>query len=212
MCIVALETFNKNVVQKKWDWQPRGFLQYKKIPYYQYGVPHSEDKMTLWLQMTAFNGKMTFYIETGPCFFLLVGLPPHNDTTLCLLTHHQSRMVIDKQSQWYTCTQSVHYVYCVWPCLICLNWIEFQLPGRQKWWYLALLCLIVCGNNPCRGLAWPCTNKESVSISDKTSYSKLSQRLETANSLSRIIWSLWNLTGFSAAVLQRCLSNFTAML
>ena len=50
-----------------------------------------------------------------------------------------------------------------------------------------------------------------VSISDKTSYVKISQRLEGTRSDEEMFVSLWNLTGTSAAVLPRCLSNFRAM-
>ena len=47
-----------------------------------------------------------------------------------------------------------------------------------------------------------------ISISDKASYCNISQSIETARFLFRIIRSLWNLTGTSAAVLPKCLSNF----
>ena len=47
-----------------------------------------------------------------------------------------------------------------------------------------------------------------VSISDKTSYRKISWSLEAARLVVQIIASLWNLTGTSAALLPRCLSNF----
>ena len=50
-----------------------------------------------------------------------------------------------------------------------------------------------------------------VSISDKTSYCKISQSLEAARFVFRIVPSLWNLTGTSAAGLPKCLSNFKAM-
>ena len=47
-----------------------------------------------------------------------------------------------------------------------------------------------------------------ASISDKTSYCKISQRLEAARFVFRTVQSPWNLTGTTAAVLQMCLSNF----
>ena len=47
-----------------------------------------------------------------------------------------------------------------------------------------------------------------VSISDKTSYRKISWNLETARLIVWIIASLWDFTGPSAAVLHRCLSNY----
>ena len=50
-----------------------------------------------------------------------------------------------------------------------------------------------------------------VSISDKTSYRKISWNLEAARLVVKIIASLWNMTGASAAVLPRCLSNFRAI-
>ena len=50
-----------------------------------------------------------------------------------------------------------------------------------------------------------------VSISEKTSYRKVSWSLEAARFVFRIVRSLWNLTGTSAALLPMCLSNFKAM-
>ena len=50
-----------------------------------------------------------------------------------------------------------------------------------------------------------------ISISDKTSYFKISQSLEAARFVFRIVQSLWNLTGTSAAGLPECLSNFKAL-
>ena len=47
-----------------------------------------------------------------------------------------------------------------------------------------------------------------VLISDKTSYHKISQSLEATRFVLRIVRSLWNLTGTSAALLPKCLSNF----
>ena len=47
-----------------------------------------------------------------------------------------------------------------------------------------------------------------VSISEKMSYRKISWSLEAARFVLRIVWSLWNLTGTSAALLPMCLSNF----
>ena len=52
---------------------------------------------------------------------------------------------------------------------------------------------------------------DPVSIFDKTSYRKISQSLEAAKFVFRIVRSLWNLTGTSAAMLPMCLSNFKAM-
>ena len=50
-----------------------------------------------------------------------------------------------------------------------------------------------------------------VSISKKTSFRKISSSLEAARFVFRIVRSLWNLTGTSAAVLPMCLSNFKAI-
>ena len=50
-----------------------------------------------------------------------------------------------------------------------------------------------------------------VSISDKTSYCKISQSLEATRFVFRIVRSFWNLTGTSAAVLPTWLSNFKAI-
>ena len=50
-----------------------------------------------------------------------------------------------------------------------------------------------------------------VSISDKTSYRKISQSLEAPRFVFRIVRSLWNLAGTSAALLPRYLSNLKAI-
>ena len=50
-----------------------------------------------------------------------------------------------------------------------------------------------------------------VSISEKMSFHKISLSLEAAKFVFRIVRSLWNLTGTSAAVLPMCLSNFKAI-
>ena len=50
-----------------------------------------------------------------------------------------------------------------------------------------------------------------VSIYDKTFYCKISWSLEAARFVFEIVRSLWNLTGTSAALLPKCLSNFKAM-
>ena len=44
--------------------------------------------------------------------------------------------------------------------------------------------------------------------SDETSYCQISQNLEAARFIFRIVRSLWNLTGTSTAALPRCLPNF----
>ena len=50
-----------------------------------------------------------------------------------------------------------------------------------------------------------------VSISEKTSFRKISSSLEATRFVFRIVRSLWNLTGTSAAVLPMCLSSFKAI-
>ena len=52
----------------------------------------------------------------------------------------------------------------------------------------------------------------TVSISDKTSYRKISWSLDAARLVFGIVWSLWKLTGTSAALPPRSLSNFRAIL
>ena len=51
----------------------------------------------------------------------------------------------------------------------------------------------------------------SVSISDKTSYRKISWSLEVARIVFRIVRSLWKLIGTSSALLPMCLKNSKAM-
>ena len=56
-----------------------------------------------------------------------------------------------------------------------------------------------------------CNIQGPVSIYDKMSYRKISWSLEAARFVFRIVRSLWHLTGTSAALLPRCLSNFKTM-
>ena len=65
-----------------------------------------------------------------------------------------------------------------------------------------------------RSVKWASNSGENlspVSISDKTVYRKISWSLEAARFVFRIVRSLWNLTGTSAALLPMCLSNFKAI-
>ena len=55
------------------------------------------------------------------------------------------------------------------------------------------------------------TDPGPVSISEKTSFRKISWSLEAARFAFRVVVSLWNLTGTSAALLPMCLSNFKAI-
>ena len=48
----------------------------------------------------------------------------------------------------------------------------------------------------------------TVSPSEITTVLKVSWNLKVAGSIFRIVGSIWNLTGCSAALLRRCLSNF----
>ena len=64
---------------------------------------------------------------------------------------------------------------------------------------------------PCHSIESHSKDLGPVSIFDKTSYCKITQSLEAVRLVFRIIRSLWNLTGASAAVLPRCLSNFKAI-
>ena len=58
---------------------------------------------------------------------------------------------------------------------------------------------------------WISRHHGAVSASNKISYHKISQRFESARSVFRILPSLWNLTGDSAAVLLRRMSNFKSI-
>ena len=60
-------------------------------------------------------------------------------------------------------------------------------------------------------LPWGGVNQGLYSLSGKTSYRKISWSLEAARLWSKLFQSLWNLSGTSAALLPRCLSNFRAM-
>ena len=57
----------------------------------------------------------------------------------------------------------------------------------------------------------PCRRLCLSSLSDKTSYRKISLSLEAARFGFKLFQSLWNLAGTSAALLLRCLSNFRAI-
>ena len=58
---------------------------------------------------------------------------------------------------------------------------------------------------------WPRKHLGPVSISDKTSYGKISQRLVVARFVFRIVRSLCNLTDISSVLLPMGLSNFRAI-
>ena len=63
-------------------------------------------------------------------------------------------------------------------------------------------------------ITWMCQNQGILglySLSGKTSYRQISWSLEAARLSVIMIVSHWNLTGISAALLPRCLSNFRAI-
>ena len=82
----------------------------------------------------------------------------------------------------------LHYVHCKNALLDC------SAPGGER----------------CESLTWvdEIGVQGPVSISDKTSYCKISWSIEAARFVFRFVRSLWNLTGTSAALLSKCLSNF----
>ena len=66
---------------------------------------------------------------------------------------------------------------------------------------------VACGYSYC----WTWKTQGLYSLSGKTSYHQISRSLESAWFDVIIIVSLWNLTGISAALLPRCLSNRRAI-
>ena len=86
----------------------------------------------------------------------------------------------------------------------------FETPSRPLWRHINVRkCQNVVRMLSChqRSLIMHC-HQGPVSISEKTSFRKISLSLEAARFVFRIVRSLWNLTGTSAAVLPMCLSNF----
>ena len=73
---------------------------------------------------------------------------------------------------------------------------------RHKQWYITL------GGGGHIATMVPEGDWGPVSISHKTCYRKISQSLDGTIFVFRVVGSLWNLTGVSAAVLPRGLSNF----
>ena len=77
---------------------------------------------------------------------------------------------------------------------------------NKSWAYFRVIC------TPIRSWSdaiYP--GRHPVSISEKTSHRKISWSLEAARFVFRIVRSLWNLTGTSAALLPMCLLNFKAI-
>ena len=79
-----------------------------------------------------------------------------------------------------------------------LQLVRFYIQGNIFYRY-------VIYNPNCIGNLGP------ISISDKTSYCKITWSIEAARFVFRIVRSLWNLSGTSAAVLPTCLPNPKAM-
>ena len=68
--------------------------------------------------------------------------------------------------------------------------------------------LICITSVPSGSSLWNSFSQRPVSMSQTTSYCKISQRLELRERfVFRVVRSLWNLTGTSSAVLPTCLSN-----
>ena len=114
-----------------------------------------------------------------------------------------------------------------------MKYTHFMLLCYHSYWFMQVMHILYS-----RLLEWPWANTECpgasqvtlkdmvkistgtesqqnhqgpVSISEKTSFGKISSSLEAARFVFRIFRSLWNLTGTSAAVLPVCLSNFKAI-
>ena len=77
---------------------------------------------------------------------------------------------------------------------------------NKLWAYFRVICALIWSWSDA---IYP--DRHPVSISEKTSYRQISWSLEAARFVFRIVWSLWNLTGTSAALLPMCLSNFKAI-
>ena len=100
----------------------------------------------------------------------------------------------------YVCVYEVGYrivAFKSWYLYILSNTPETMFGGKT----LRNLLDAFTVHGPWHGLG-------PVSISDKTSYCKISLSLEAARFVFRIVRSPWNLAGTSAAVLPTCLSNF----
>ena len=86
-----------------------------------------------------------------------------------------------------------------------------RISRRPRSWkpiWLHKYCGIQLGMNI---IAIILTHHGLFSLNGKTSYLQISWSLEAARLGVMVIVSLWNLTGISAAVLPRCLSNFRAI-
>ena len=96
-------------------------------------------------------------------------------------------------------------VWCIRSESVCSTIVSMCV---SLWW--ALLKLLnrypIISSSHCNSLE----DLGTVSISDQT-YRKISQSLEAARFVFRIVRSLWNLAGTSAALLPRCMSNLKAI-
>ena len=97
-------------------------------------------------------------------------------------------------------TLSVLYMLCWWNCF------KKKLIDHAGYWNLSVteirkrakFVLLI----PCQLMtSWyrEPEHQSPVSISDETSYCKISQSLEDTRFVWKIVWSLWNLTGSTAA-------------
>ena len=149
-----------------------------------------------------------FFIQIFTKFIL------HN--ILCLSYQHIFTCVI---TYVYLCDNiRFNLFHCwSWPSSLLFLWLwhfsseikkgRSRLPASS--WYEIVS---TSGHIPCAALPVDCPELQGpISISDKLSYCKISQSLEAARFVFRIVWSLWNLTGTSAAGLPKCLSNFKAV-
>ena len=109
-----------------------------------------------------------------------------------------------------------HTIYTWLPfCCICSVSLLCMLSANERRHCNVTLSPIGCvhtWNHPC--LLWFGNSfiyQGLYSLSCKTSYHQISWSLEAARLRVKIIVSLWNLTGISAVLLPRCLSNFKAI-
>ena len=110
---------------------------------------------------------------------------------------------------WHSCKPRKCYLYLfidynltTYPCIAknqarsCNEIIYITHNGNFPRWFLLM--------------TWP-GHQGLYSLSGKTSYRKISWSLGAARFGVIMIVSLWNLTGISAALLPRCLSNLRAI-
>ena len=119
------------------------------------------------------------------CWWVDVGLAPGHLQPLGWPPDHDSRWTwVNIRLHWKGSV--VILTFRTWPC----RWLKCQ--GQVMAWYRTT------ANNAL----------DFYSLSDKTSYRKISWRLEAVRFGFRLFVLLWNLAGTPAAALLRCLSNF----